>query len=836
MKPKAVARPNPDLVGCKLSRDNEPGAVFTHDSGRSVRVKEDSDALYSGSKMRVDQLNEGTVATVRLGTGNAPNSIQVTYLLERKGQYDLYREGVTVFSQWKFSTDFLVWEKATNPSTKQAASVVAAKCPAIRKVSSQDNKGLWTALGLAYLEHISLHIGDEDFTYFWTLLGNSGLSQDASIFGYLKELWEVRIKGHAGNVIDTWFENQSFQEELVRVVKHLTIHYVKQHPDHEDLNFFEGGVAGFETDVKFGQEVSEPMIGFAALALSVRLIMYTLDPTQLRKGYGGDPSHPKQARIHLLRQYETFYILYSKPFLEVEGYILGQGRSSSRITQGTYDCLYFTPKNDKIQLQGSASIEEYNQATAAFAHKAQLIGGIEAAIVCLFETLKAQPLPGDLKFFNSQLLNDTYLLRAFYQKSLAKMNTLPESVWPAAEPLLVLKRSGVLEDLSVMQMCDKCQSEVGETQLECGHYICRNCFAAKVAEVRALKGYAVDPSGEAVDDLICPILGCTHFEKVSGKSLQILLGDTLEGYQLEAEQVVGTRKCTRCTKVYNHGYFLQFPICGCRLCAYCEAEILQSKIFVCLCGYDFAESTRYSIDNMEQLCIQCTQTKSLRKGFTSVRCSDHIFCIKCLEGIMKQPEPRCPQDHRRFAQFEIEAAEKQMKQPCLFCGRMLSSSEALPLDCDCCYCENCGMHIVKEKVKGMQQISQCFSCGRPFPKALLDKYTEIVKQSDFMNYTVRVTIGGLGHYKAVQCPICQSFIGRDKNITLTCNHSFHKDCIRDQAEAHTDAVVKGPIQCVQCPTPITQICTTKMGGVMRHLAHFGPGLLCSGEEFCWPWP
>jgi len=371
-------------------------------------------------------------------------------------------------------------------------------------------QGTVDSLGLAYLEHISLHIGDQDFSYFWGLLGYSGLSEDASIFGYLKQLREARSSGHAGDVIDTWSENQSFQEELVRVVKHLTIHYVKQHPDHDDLNFFEGGVAGFETDVKFGQEVSEPMIGFAALALPVRLTMYTLDPTQLRKGYGGDPSHPTLARIHLLRQFETFYILYSKPFLEVEGYTLGQGRSSSRFTQGTLDCLYYTPKNDKIQLQGSASKEEYQLVTANFARKAQLIGGIEAAIVCFFETLKTQPLTGDLKFFNSQLLNDTYYLRAFYRKSLAKMESLPEEVKTSAVPLYVLSRSGVLEDLSVMQMCDKCQSEVGEAQLECKHYICKGCFAVKVAEVRAQKGYVVDPSGEAVDDLICPILGCTR--------------------------------------------------------------------------------------------------------------------------------------------------------------------------------------------------------------------------------------------------------------------------------------------------------------------------------------
>ena len=110
-----------------------------------MRVEEAFVALYSGSQILVDQLNDGTVATVTLGAGNVPRTIQVTYLLERKGWYDLYREGVTVFSQWKFSTGFLVQEKVDNPSTELAASVVAAKCPAIRKVSAQDNKGLWTA-------------------------------------------------------------------------------------------------------------------------------------------------------------------------------------------------------------------------------------------------------------------------------------------------------------------------------------------------------------------------------------------------------------------------------------------------------------------------------------------------------------------------------------------------------------------------------------------------------------------------------------------------------------------------------------------------------------------
>lgn len=80
---------------------------------------------------------------------------------------------------------------------------------------------------------------------------------------------------------------------------------MKSHPDY--LNFLRG-VAGFETDVRFAKEVSEPMIGFATLALTVKLIVYSLDPNQLRKGYGSDSSHQKLAYIHILRQDEVFYV------------------------------------------------------------------------------------------------------------------------------------------------------------------------------------------------------------------------------------------------------------------------------------------------------------------------------------------------------------------------------------------------------------------------------------------------------------------------------------------------------------------------------------------------
>ena len=275
--------------------------------------------------------------------------------------------------------------------------------------------------------------------------------------------------------------------------------------------------------------------------------------------------------------------------------------------------------------------------------------------------------------------------------------------------------------------------------------------------------------------------------------------------------MVGTRKCKRCTKVYVHEYFLQFPICGCRLCAYCEAEALQLKNFVCLCGYGFDQSTIQTVNTMNETCKQCNQTKNLIKGFTSIRCSDHIFCLKCLEELMKKPEPRCPQDHRHFAQYEIETAKGMFKRQCgLFCGRTLGSSEALPLDCDCCYCESCALYEIKRRITNFEAIDKCFSCGRDFPNALKDRYMQLVKVEGFMQYTLKFTIGQLANYQAPNCVFCFTAIGRDQNITLTCGHSFHKGCLSDQASS----VANIELQCGQCKQPmaghiIQQVMTVK---------------------------
>jgi hypothetical protein len=47
-----------------------------------------------------------------------------------------------------------------------------------------------------------------------------------------------------------------------------------------------------------------------------------------------------------------------------------------------------------------------------------------------------------------------------------------------------------------------------------------------------------------------------------------------------------------------------------------------------------------------------------------VRCSEHIICSKCMESIMKDPEPCCPVDHRKFSQEEIDIAGERVEREC----------------------------------------------------------------------------------------------------------------------------------------------------------------------------
>jgi hypothetical protein len=57
-------------------------------------------------------------------------------------------------------------------------------------------------------------------------------------------------------------------------------------------------------------------------------------------------------------------------------------------------------------------------------------------------------------------------------------------------------------------------------------------------------------------------------------------------------------------------------------------------------------------------------------------------------------------------------------------------------------------------------------------------------------------------YQAPKCPSCGSNIGRDQKVVLTCIHSFHKECLRQQALAHVSAGFSTKLSCSVCNFPI----------------------------------
>lgn len=86
--------------------------------------------------------------------------------------------------------------------------------------------------------------------------------------------------------------------------------------------------------------------------------------------------------------------------------------------------------------------------------------------------------------------------------------------------------------------------------------------------------------------------------------------------------------CTKCDKTYPNSLFPQLDICGCRICAYCEAEQLQPLNQTCTCGHYFDVRSIERISQMTQTCAQCHQTLNLLTSFSSIHCSDHRLCVK----------------------------------------------------------------------------------------------------------------------------------------------------------------------------------------------------------------
>lgn len=87
------------LQNCVVSRDVEPGTVFSHASGWSFRAADNFQAAYQGNSIAVSQLGNGSKAVVTVDNTPIPSRIEITYLCEEEAPTFRGQMGVTATNQ-----------------------------------------------------------------------------------------------------------------------------------------------------------------------------------------------------------------------------------------------------------------------------------------------------------------------------------------------------------------------------------------------------------------------------------------------------------------------------------------------------------------------------------------------------------------------------------------------------------------------------------------------------------------------------------------------------------------------------------------------------------------
>lgn len=89
---KPGVRSTPAEVNCVVSRDSQPGALFSHPPNQSFRVPDSFPATYQGNQVSVGQLEVGSTALITLDSSEVPVGIEVAYFPDlRNRANELYR-------------------------------------------------------------------------------------------------------------------------------------------------------------------------------------------------------------------------------------------------------------------------------------------------------------------------------------------------------------------------------------------------------------------------------------------------------------------------------------------------------------------------------------------------------------------------------------------------------------------------------------------------------------------------------------------------------------------------------------------------------------------------
>lgn len=756
----------------------EENRAFRAANGQEVEIKADCRIYYQGTELKIEDIGEGTEAILTVeNTANA-RVVQVD-IVRFRGKHTLnsqFQEGILVFSRRLFPTSLLEPD-FPNPLAIQSLS---ARFPAIRKVNGAGNQDFWTAVGVAYLEHISTPCvpAAELAAFSEQLERGKGLE-----VGFIDAIHELRrVKEKLGV---EWVEDRAndvkFQSQLVAYLKQLTVEYAKNHPNEPIVAKLQYGPEGLETQLFYTNLIDLDAMCLLSKALSIRLVLYSAD-TQ----YQRTPLNSASSRlpyIYLLHHFEEYFILYSRAKLIAQGYDLISNRRTGLVDSesaiGVKQALY---RDEKGLGRGQRTTTWTDACKASLQRHLDCNKALQRVVLAAINTIKQKQ--SSALFFNPELCAATKeAIQRFSERiSVFQAANLSSSLGTSQ----LLAASNFPETaLSALNLCPLCEKEPAFWRFACGHSACRDCISTNLNLLYQSLPFLVTPRGQPVDQVKCMHVGCFHVlsqeELVSVTSQQ-----EYDRLRREAEEVTMKRYCKNCDSERESISFMSQDACG--LCDICVIGRIILHNCTCLCGQPIPPSIQQALAEKKCQCALCGEAKSLLDHFTHSICKDHRqLCRDCL---YKSAEiGRCFACHRTFEETEKRTFQVYFEKVCeLGCGRLISKAQAVKLSCRCYYCLDCA----KEEAKRRLKYQVCLRCDQPTlsPEVL----SMFILDFQVQEFAIKTSIRDVNR-KATVCPLCLNRIGLRYEFILACGHLFHRVCFQEYLTNYADQVIRAPAQC-----------------------------------------
>jgi len=741
-----------------------------------VEVNADCGVYYQGIGLKIEDVGGGTEALITVENKANAQVVQVD-IARFRAKHTLnsqFQEGILVFSRRLFPTCLL---EADFPDTLAIQSL-STRFPAIRRVNGAGNQDFWTAVGIAYLEHISTPwVPPAELVSFSEQLERTrGLEVE-----FVDAIHELRRAKKKVGV--EWVEDRAndvkFQGQLVAYLKTLTVEYAKNHPSDPVVAKLPYGPEGLETQLFYRNLLDLDAMCLLSKTLSIRLVLYSADTHYQRTPLNS--SSTRLPYIYLLHHFEVYSILYSRAKLAAQGYDLISNRrtvaeeSEIGVTQALYR-------------DGSGLGSRQRTTTWTSACKASLQRHIDfnAAVqrVVLAAIHTVQKRQSSTLFFNEALCAVTRDAIPLFSQRIAAFQAahLP----PLLGSSQLLAASNFPEAaLSVLNLCPLCEKQPAFWRFGCGHSACRDCISTHLNRLYQGLPFLLTPRGQPVDQVKCMHVDCYHVlsqeELISVTSRQ-----EFERLMREAEEVTMKRYCRNCDSERENAAFL-FQDC-CSLCDICVVGRILLHHSTCLCEKPIPASIQQALAEKKSQCAQCGEAKSLLDHFTHSICRNHgQLCRDCL---CKSVEAgRCSVCHRVFTDMEKRELQVYFEKICdLGCGRLIAKSQAVKLTCRCYYCLDCA----KEQAKRMLKSQICVRCDKPTlsPEVL----SMFALDFQVQEFAIQTSIRDANR-KATDCPLCLNRIGLRYEFPLGCGHLFHRVCFQEYLTNYADQVIRGPVQC-----------------------------------------